>query len=159
MIYAVICLEANFLTWCPTTSLSSAISSGLCNISHVGNASLPFSCVLQFSSDPASLVRSFALDVLPSPPPFPPPLTHLPHNVDAIASSYQKTYEWLFTRCALVSSLPLTMDRWCTWERLCPFSWWPRFHHSVGLACAHDPLNFSLLRKRVFFHLFLFLVR
>jgi hypothetical protein len=64
MIYAVICLEANFLTWCPTTSLSSAISSGLCNISHVGNASLPFSCVLQFSSDPASLVRSFALDVL-----------------------------------------------------------------------------------------------
>jgi hypothetical protein len=34
------------------------------NTSHVGNASLPFSCVLQFTSDSASLVRSFARNIL-----------------------------------------------------------------------------------------------
>ena len=44
----------------------------LCNTSHVGNASLPFSCVLQFTSDSASLVLSFALDV--------PFCTHFPSH-------------------------------------------------------------------------------
>ncbi len=57
MIYAVICLEANFLTWS-------------------GNASLPFSCVLQFTSDSASLVLSFALDVPLRTPPFPSTSTY-----------------------------------------------------------------------------------
>jgi hypothetical protein len=65
---------------------------------------LPFSCILQFAPDSASFVLSFALDV-PSPtfPSLPPQLTtSLPH-VDPIASSYQKVYNWLFTRCVFVS--------------------------------------------------------
>jgi hypothetical protein len=48
----------------------------LCNASHVGNASLPFSCVLQFTSDSASLVLSFALDVPLRTPPFPSTSTY-----------------------------------------------------------------------------------
>lgn len=77
MIYAVISLEANFLTWVvsqPRCFRPSRLV--LCNRSHVGNARLLFSCVLQFTSDSASLVPHFALGV---------PLRILPF-------SYSQTY-------------------------------------------------------------------
>ncbi|KAI0260896.1 hypothetical protein BC834DRAFT_897936, partial [Gloeopeniophorella convolvens] len=85
MRYAVICLEANFLTWWAAPRCLRPSHLLLCIASHVGNASPPFACVLQFTSDSTFPALSFALDVLPFPSPSSlpmstqsPPLTRKP---------------------------------------------------------------------------------
>jgi hypothetical protein len=66
----VICLEANFHTWFQPRCLRPS-RLVLCDASHVGNARLPFSCILQFAPDSASFVLSFALDIPSRSIPFP----------------------------------------------------------------------------------------
>jgi hypothetical protein len=121
----------------------------LSDASHVGNASLPFWCVLQFAPDSASFVLSFALDVPSRSPPFRPTPTYAvsPH-VDAIAPSCQKTYNWFITRCVL-SLLSLQTDRYGVHQRSYPPSRWlkfhplrlPRFWGAFGLVCAFTPYH------------------
>jgi hypothetical protein len=86
-----------------------------------------------FNSHPTPLL-SFYLLLSTSPPaaspPLPPQLTlSLPH-VDAIAPSYQKGYNWLFTRCAPVPSITLNGSM-ARRGRLCPQSLWLEFHPLV----------------------------
>ena len=97
----MICLEANFLTWSQPRCLRPS-RLVLSDASHVGNARLPFWCVLQFAPDSASFVLSFALDVPSRSLPFRSTPTYaVSSHVDAIAPSYQKIYNWLITRCVL----------------------------------------------------------
>jgi hypothetical protein len=106
-----------------------------------------------FNSHPTPLL-SFYLLLSTSPPAafpsLPPQLTlSLPH-VDAIAPSYQKGYNWLFTRCAPVPSITLngSMARRGTsvspesLARISP-SRLPSCWGTIGLVCTHSRLNFS----------------
>ena len=82
----------------------------LCDSSHVGNARLPFSCVLQFTPDSASFVYL----LLTSSSSFHYHLRILPH-VDAIAPSHQNVHKRFITRSVpLFPPLSRILDRWHT---------------------------------------------
>ena len=153
MIYAVTCLEANFLTWSMHLVVFGPSHFVLCNSSHVGNASLPLSCVLQFTSDAASLVLSFALDVPLRIVPFPslPPQTYPPssrcrRNRPLLVEKLQLA---LHKVCTSPFSLFIIMDRWAARElvssllivQILPF----RRHYFPNIVCVLNdvlPCNF-----------------
>lgn len=120
--------------------------SSLCDASHVGNASLPFSCILQFAPDSASFVLSFALDVPSRSIPFPSSPTYplsspCRRNRPLLPESLQLALHKVCA-CLLFITLNGSMARTGTsvspesLARISP-SRLPSCWGTIGLVCTH----------------------